>query len=63
MVNFFVNSIIPYPVRSYLLLGKKSRIYEACGVSQTPIIKEKVGEMKNEKNIIIRRIKVFVSDY
>ena len=44
-------------------MGKKSRIYEACGVSQTPIIKEKVGEMKNEKNIIIRRIKVFVSDY
>ena len=33
-----VNSIIPYPVRSYLFLGnKKCRIYAACGVSQTPI--------------------------
>ena len=34
----FGNSIIPYPVRSYLFLGnKKCRIYAACGVSQTPI--------------------------
>lgn len=38
---FFVNSIIPYPVRSYLFLGnKKCRIYAACGVSQTPNINE-----------------------
>ena len=35
----FSNSIIPYPVRSYLFLGnKKCRIYAACGVSQTPIL-------------------------
>jgi len=33
------NSIIPYPVRSYLFfITKKCRIYAACGVSQTPII-------------------------
>ena len=34
---FFVNSIIPYPVRSYLCFSnKKCRIYTACGVLQTP---------------------------
>lgn len=33
----FVNSIIPYPVRSYLFLGnKKCRIYAACGVLRMP---------------------------
>ena len=32
------NSLIPYPVRSYLFFGnKKCRIYAAFGVSQTPI--------------------------
>ena len=34
----FGDSIIPYPVRSYLILiTKKCRKYAACGVSQTPI--------------------------
>ncbi|WP_405121874.1 hypothetical protein [Sellimonas catena] len=33
------DSIIPYPVRSYLYFSnKKHRIYTVCGVSQTPKI-------------------------
>ena len=35
---FLSNSIIPYPVRSYLIFrNEKCRIYATCGVSQTPI--------------------------
>ncbi|MBD9163667.1 MAG: hypothetical protein EGP80_07065, partial [Blautia wexlerae] len=42
-----VNSIIPYPVRSYLFIGnKKCRIYAACGVSQTPKYFIHIGRVK-----------------
>ena len=43
------DSIIPYPVRSYLIFrNKKCRIYAVCGVSQTP--KDDFGCEEREEN-------------
>ena len=44
------DSIIPYPVRSYLAFrNKKCRIYTVCGVLQTPTMEKLKGEIYMEK--------------
>ena len=43
-----LNSIIPYPVRSYLFFSsKKCCIYAACDVLQTPIYNKEEGSENN----------------
>ena len=49
----FGNSIIPYPVRSYLFfVTKKCRIYAACGVSQTPIKVKNCEAVSKSKKLL-----------
>ena len=57
----FRNSIIPYPVRSYLFFrSKKCRIYAAFGVSQTPKFFNKERSFKMQNNNFKRILAIFL---
>ncbi len=60
----FGNSIIPYPVRSYLFfVTKKCRIYAACGVSQTPIttLQERGGSNMRKIGKVLAMCSLFLA--